>query len=74
MRNDLGKHLRHRREQAGLTQKELAEKIKQCNHSVSRYESGLRMPSLTILRRIAKATGCELVLELQKQTYKDAQL
>jgi len=45
---------------AGLTQKDLAEKIGTRQSNVSRLESGNANPSIAILQRIAEATGTRL--------------
>lgn len=48
---------------AGLTQKELAERIGSKQSVISRIERGLETPSLERMRRIAKACGVSLNLE-----------
>jgi len=45
---------------AGLTQRELAEKIGTRQSNVSRIENGNSNPSIATLKRIAKATGTKL--------------
>lgn len=65
-KTELGRHLRHRRSQAKLTQPELAAKVGCVPNTISRYEMGLRQPTLKMLKRIAKALGYGLVIELQK--------
>lgn len=50
---------------AGLTQKDLAEKIGTRQSNVSRIESGNSNPSIAMLKRIAKATGTKLQMELR---------
>jgi Predicted transcriptional regulator len=45
--------LRQLREQAGLTQAELAEKLGVRQSAVSMYESGAREPNLTTIKEIA---------------------
>jgi len=45
---------------AGLTQKELAERIGTRQSNVSRIENGNYNPSIAILKRIAQATGTKL--------------
>lgn len=51
----LGKKIKLARVDAELTQGELAEKIKAKQKSISRYETGLSVPSLETLEKIAKA-------------------
>ena len=50
----------HARNKAGLTQKELAERIGTRQSNVSRIENGNSNPSIAILKRIADATGTKL--------------
>ncbi len=50
---------------AGLTQKELAEKIGTRQSNVSRIENGNSNPSIGTLRRIAQATGKKLHVALR---------
>lgn len=45
---------------AGLTQTQLAKKIKSTQPAVARLESGKQLPSATTLLKIAKATGTKL--------------
>ena len=45
---------------AGLTQKELAERIGTQQSNVSRIENGNSNPSIATLKRIAEATGTKL--------------
>lgn len=46
---------------AGLTQKELAKKIKTRQPSIARIERGLSLPSLSFLKKIAKALDTYLI-------------
>ena len=57
--------IRHYRKQAGLTQKELANRLSIKQQNLSQYESGDRTPKLTTLSRIAAALGIspELLLD-----------
>lgn len=48
---------------AGLTQKELAQRIGTKQSNMSRIENGNCNPSITTLSRIAKATGKKLQVE-----------
>ena len=49
---------------AGLTQKELAERIGTQQSNVSRIENGNSNPSMAVLKRIAEATGTKLHVAL----------
>jgi DNA-binding XRE family transcriptional regulator len=56
------------RTQAGLTQDAVAERMGTTKSAVSRLEgSGKHAPSLSTLRRYAKAVGCELEVRLVPQ-------
>ena len=50
---------------AGLTQKELAERIGTRQSNVSRIENGNSNPSIATLKRIAEATGTKLQIALR---------
>ena len=50
----LGKKIKLARVESDLTQTELAEKIDAKQKSISRYESGITMPSIETLIKIAK--------------------
>jgi transcriptional regulator with XRE-family HTH domain len=49
---------------AGLSQKELAEKIGTTQSAIARLESGEHMPSVSTLKRVAEATHSKLRIEL----------
>ena len=53
-----GDLIREARKAAGLTQKELAQKMGVVQTVVSEYETGKRKPKLLTLASIAKAIGC----------------
>lgn len=48
------------RARAGLTQEQLAVKMKTTQSTIARLESGKALPSARTLQRIAKATGSKL--------------
>jgi transcriptional regulator with XRE-family HTH domain len=48
----------------GLTQKQLAKKVRTTQSSIARLESGKKEPSLRFLRKVAMALGVELKVEL----------
>ena len=50
--------------EAGLTQKELAEKIGTHQSNISRLESGKCTPTFQLLAKVAEATGRELKIDL----------
>ena len=53
------------RTRANLTQAELAEKMGTSQSTIARLESGAAKPSLSTLRRYAKATGARLKITLE---------
>ena len=54
------------REMAGLTQSQLASRAGTSQAAVARYESGRVSPSLLTLKRLVRAMGANLVLEIVK--------
>ena len=62
----IGLQVRALREKAGLTQAELAKRLKISQQVISRIESGeVNNPTVSTLERIAKATGNHLRLEFE---------
>lgn len=53
----LAKNLVQARQKAGLSQAELAKKLKKSRSSLNEYESGAHAPKLKVLVKIAKLTG-----------------
>ena len=62
----LGKKIKIARIELDLNQTELAEKIGAKQKSISRYETGLSMPSIDTLLKIAKALKKEPAYFLQE--------
>ena len=56
-RNKLGKHLKHIREEAGLTQDQLANMAEISRGTVNRIENGVNYPNSNTLRKLAEAVG-----------------
>lgn len=54
------------REKAGLTQYQLASRAGTSQAAVARYESGRVSPSFSTLKRLVRAAGADLVLEVVK--------
>lgn len=52
--------LKEKRKALGLTQAELAERIGCTQKDVARWESGVREPRLTALKKLAEALGCKV--------------
>lgn len=55
MRYEIGSRIRKYREQAGLSQKELAQRIGVSNSRVSNWEQGVNRPDADILGNICRA-------------------
>jgi transcriptional regulator with XRE-family HTH domain len=53
------------RNRAGLTQQELARKMRTTQPVVARLESGRVRPSMRTLERLAKATGSRLLISFE---------
>ena len=70
--NELGAKVRLRREEAGLSQRELAERIGTTQSAIARLESGGVLPTIATLARIADALGNDLKVELQPRTKRPA--
>ena len=51
---------------AGLTQKELAERMGTTQSAIARLESATHMPSLDTLRRLAEALGVDFIITAQE--------
>ena len=55
------------RTRANLTQADLAERMGTSQSTIARLESGTAKPSLSTLRRLARATGMRLKISLEPQ-------
>ena len=58
------------RNRAGLTQKELARKMRTTQPVVARLESGRSRPSIRTLERLAEATGSRLLIRFEPRDAK----
>lgn len=63
--NPIAAHLRERRFELGLTQREVAEAAGTSHSAISRLESGTHTPSLATLQKIAAVLDEELLLCFQ---------
>ena len=59
----IGTALRRAREDAGLSQQELARRAGTSQATISAYENGAKEPSLRTLDRLLAATGARLAIE-----------
>ncbi|HEX6330072.1 MAG TPA: helix-turn-helix transcriptional regulator [Actinomycetota bacterium] len=62
--SEIGTLVTRRRQQAGLTQRELAERIGTTQPAISKIEAGRTLPSLGLLERVARATGGPITLTI----------
>ena len=65
---ELARTLIEARSRAGLTQEQLAGRMKTTQSVIARLESGRVQPSTQTLRRIAKATGTRLRIAFEPAT------
>jgi len=63
----LFKNIKKIRILAGLTQKELAEKLEVSSKTISAYETGRALPPLPVLLRIAEVTNVNLESLIKKE-------
>lgn len=56
-RLSIGQKIRYARTEAGLSQKELANKLQLSDKAISTYEVGRAQPGLEVLKDIGQATG-----------------
>ena len=63
VRFELGEAVRHRREELGITQAELAERAGLQQPAIARFETGGTMPTIPMLERLADALLLRLNVE-----------
>ena len=63
VRFELGEAVRHRREELGITQAELAERAGLQQPAIARFETGGTMPTISMLERLADALLLRLNVE-----------
>ena len=51
---------------AGLTQEQLAQRMGTTQSAIARLESGLRMPGVRTLEKLAEATGTRLLVRFER--------
>lgn len=69
--NKMGEMIRTLRTLAGLTQKELAEKVGVSTITIQQYERNVRTPRLEIAEKIAKILGDEWYKKMLSGTTKN---
>jgi len=65
---NLASQLIEARTRAGLTQSEVAERMGTSQSTVARLESAAAQPSLSTLKRFAKATGARVRITLESES------
>lgn len=66
-RNWIAAHIRERRYELDLTQKEVAEQAKTSHSFISKVESGDHMPTIPVLKRILAVLDEELLIGIERQ-------
>jgi transcriptional regulator with XRE-family HTH domain len=62
----LRKEISQARQRAGLSQTQLARRMRTTQSTIARLERGGRSPSVKTLRKLAEATGSRLVVRLDQ--------
>ncbi|HLF99636.1 MAG TPA: helix-turn-helix transcriptional regulator [Acidimicrobiia bacterium] len=66
--HEIGGAIRRERERVGLSQRQLAERMKSTQSVVARLEAGAVTPTLVTLDRVASALGVELLVQLRRSS------
>jgi ribosome-binding protein aMBF1 (putative translation factor) len=66
--HELAEQIRRLREEQGMTQEQLAEKVGTTQPAIARLEAGGTEPRLDTLERIGSALGLELVVRFEPHT------
>ena len=62
----LAQQLKALRERAGLSQKQLAERVHTKQPSIARLEGARAWPKLDLLQRVARALGAEMIVSFRR--------
>jgi HTH-type transcriptional regulator/antitoxin HipB len=62
----LAQQLRTLREKAGLSQEQLAKRVRTKQPSIARMENARTVPKLDLLQRVARALGAEMVVSFRR--------
>ena len=60
LRENIAANIRARRKALGLSQRDLADKMRTQTQTISKYERGFRSPSIFTILQLIKALNCEL--------------
>jgi len=66
-RNWIAAHIRERRYELDLTQKEVAERAETSHSFISKVEGGAHMPTIPVLKRILSVLDEELLIGIERQ-------
>lgn len=66
-RNWIAAHIRERRYELGLTQKEVADRAGTSHSFISKVESGVHMPTIPVLKRILAVLDEELLIGFERR-------
>jgi len=66
-RNWIAAHIRERRYELDLTQKEVAERAETSHSFISKVEGGAHMPTIPVLKRILAVLDEELLIGIERQ-------
>jgi ribosome-binding protein aMBF1 (putative translation factor) len=66
-RNWVAAHIRERRYELDLTQKEVAEQARTSHSFISKVESGAHIPTIPVLKRILAVLDEELLIGIERQ-------
>jgi ribosome-binding protein aMBF1 (putative translation factor) len=66
-RNWIAAHIRERRYELDLTQKEVAERAETSHSFISKVEGGNHMPTIPVLKRILAVLDEELLIGIERQ-------
>jgi HTH-type transcriptional regulator / antitoxin HipB len=72
LRFELAEAVRTRREELGLSQRQLAECVGMTQPGVARFEAGGTMPTIPVLERIATALEFQLTISLSPDARRSA--
>jgi ribosome-binding protein aMBF1 (putative translation factor) len=63
----LAQQLKLLRQKAGLSQKQLAERVRTKQPSIARLEGARAWPKLDLLQRVARALGAEMIVSFRRR-------
>jgi ribosome-binding protein aMBF1 (putative translation factor) len=66
---ELGRTVRHLRQQRGWSQTELAQAARMTQSAVARFEAGGTVPTLPVLDRLAGALDAELIVRMTPHSH-----